>query len=180
VKRVSKLSRALFTVAVGATLVAPIHLSSAEAAIRATAVSSGLSATSGTLGIYGSSAQTFINPSIGNPLSLSLSKNTAKSFYIQNNGSISTPAFKVTITLSAGTITSLKRCDVGVLFSAGVCASGATATTIVITAGTLTTITLLMAPTTFYNLLITAGANATATIDLSVSTSQLGTRTINS
>jgi hypothetical protein len=178
---VSKLSRALFAAAMGATLVAPIQLSPAEAAISATAVSSGLSMTSGTERIYGSSAQTYINPSIGNPLSLSIVKNTAKYFYIQNNGSNSTPAFKMTITLSAGSITSLKRCDVGVLFtSAGVCATGATATTIAITAGTLTTITLIMAPTTFYNLQIIAGASATATIDLSVSTSQLATRTINS
>ena len=80
-----------------------------------------------------------------------------------------------------GNLTSLQRCDVGVLFTAtaGVCASG-TATTISITAGVLTTITLLMAPNTFYNLQIIAGAAGTATIDLSVSTSQLGTRTINS
>jgi hypothetical protein len=177
---VSKLSRALFTAVMGATLVAPIQLSPAEAATSATVLSSTLSMTSGTVRIYGSSTQTFTNPSVGNPLSLSLSKNAAKSFYFQNNGEISTPAFKVTITLSAGTITSFKRCDVGVLFaSAGVCASGS-ATTIAITGGALTTITLIMAPSTFYNLQIIAGANATATVDLSVLTSQLGTRTINS
>jgi hypothetical protein len=164
----------------GAALVAPIQLSPAEAVTRATALSSTLSMTSGTVRIYGSSTQTFTNPSIGNPLSLSLSQNTAKSFYIQNNGAISTPAFKLTITLSSGTITSLKRCNVGVLFTAtGVCATSIP-TTIAITAGTLTTITLLMAPSTFYNLQIIAGANATATINLSVLTSQLGTRTINS
>ena len=176
----SKLSSALFVAAMGAALVAPIQLSPAEAATSTTALSSTLSVTSGTVRIYGSSTQTFINPSIGNPLSLSLIKSTAKPFYVQNNGEIATPAFKVTITLSAGTITSLKRCDVGVLFaSAGVCASGSP-TTIAITAGTLTIITLLMAPTTFYNLQIIASASATATIGLSVLTSQLGTRTINS
>lgn len=63
--------------------------------------------------------------------------------------------------------------------TAGVCASGAT-TTIAISAGTLTTIILLMAPNTFYDIQIIGNKNETATIDLSVLTSQLGTRTINS
>lgn len=177
----SKLSRALFTAVMGAALVAPIQVPSAEAAISAASVSSTLSLGSGTVRIYGSATQTFTNPSIGNPLSLSVSGKIGY-FYIQNNGEISTPAFKMTITLSAGSITTLKRCDVDVLFTttAGVCASG-TATTIAITAGTLTTITLLMAPTTFYNLELTnSNKNVTATVDLSVNTSQLGTRTVNS
>jgi hypothetical protein len=164
----------------GAALVAPIQLSPAEAVTGATAFSSTLSMTSGTVRIYGSSTQTFTNPSLGNPLSPTLVANKANSFYIQNNGSISTPAFNVTITLSAGSITSLKRCGVGVLFtSAGVCATS-TPTTIAITAGTLTTITLLMAPSTFYNLQLIGSKSATASLDFSALTSQLGTRTINS
>ena len=177
--RVSKVSRALITAVMGAALVAPIQLSSAEAAITAGAVSSTLSMGTGTVRIYGSATQTFTNPSIGNPLSLPIAKNTAKNFFIQNNGSISTPAFRMTITMT-GTLTSLQRCDVGVLFSAaGVCASGA-ATTITIAKNTLTTITLLMAPNTFYNLQLKGTAAETVSIDHSVLTSQLGTRTINS
>lgn len=176
----NKTARALFTAVMGAALVAPIQLSSAQAAINAAAVSSSLSLNTGTVRIYGSLNQTFINPAIGNPLSL---KVTAKNepFYIQNNGSLSTPAFNAIIALSAGAITSLNRCDVGVLLSApGVCASG-TLTSIAITAGTFTTILLTMAPNTFYNFEVnTSTKGPTATIDLSVLTSQLGTRTINS
>ena len=79
-----------------------------------------------------------------------------------------------------GTLTSLQRCNAGVLFSsAGVCASG-TATTIAIAKNTLTTITLLMAPNTFYNLQLNGNTTETVSINLSVLTSQLGTRTINS
>ena len=176
--RVNKFSRALITAVMGAALVAPIQLSSAEAAITAGAVSSTLSLGTGTVRIYGSATQTFTNPSIGNPFSLPIVKNTAKNFFIQNNGSISTPAFRMTITMT-GTPT-LQRCNVGVLFSsAGVCASG-TATTITISRNTLTTITLLMAPNTFYNLQLKGSAAETVSINLSVLTSQLGTRTINS
>ncbi len=163
----------------GVVLMAPIQLSSAEAAISASAVSSTLSLETGTVRIYGSATQTFTNPSIGNPLSLAIAKNTAKNFFIQNNGSISTPAFRMTITMT-GSLTSLQRCDVGVLFSsAGVCASGTT-TGITISKNTLTTITLLMEPNTFYNLQLKGSAGETVSIDHSVLTSQLGTRTINS
>ena len=78
-------------------------------------------------------------------------------------------------------INSAERFDVGVVFTAtdGVCESG-TATTIAISVGIPTTITLLMAPNTFYDIQIIGNKNETATIDLSVLTSQLGTRTINS
>lgn len=176
----NKVSRALITAVMGAALVAPIQLSSAEAAINAAAVSSTLSLGTGTVRIYGSLTPTFTNPSIGNPLSLALAKNKTRDFSIQNNGSLSTSAFRMTITMT-GVINSAERCDVGVLFTAtdGVCASG-TATTIAISAGTLTTITLLMAPNTFYDIQIIGNKNETATIDLSVLTSQLVTSTINS
>ncbi len=179
----SKLSRALFTVVLGVALVAPSQSSPAAAAISAAAASSALSTATGTVRIYGSTNQTFTNPAEGDPFRLgSLQPNKNDRFYIQNNGSISTPAFKMKIELASDpTITSLMRCDVGVLFTetAGECASG-TATTIAITEGVLTTITLLMAPNTFYNLEIEADRETSGQVSLSVRTSQLGTRTINS
>ncbi len=176
----NKLSRALFTAVLGVALVAPSQISPAAAAISADTVSSALSTTTGTVRIYGSLTQTFTNPSIGNPLSLTeLAKDGY--FYIQNNGSISTPAFNVTITLDTGSITSLKRCNVGVVFTGvGACASGTATTMTLPSLGVLTTYTLTMAPTTFYNLELIGSKTATATINLSVRTSQLGTRTINS
>ena len=177
-----KSTRVFFTSILGVALVAPIQTSPAVAAITAATVSPALSVGTGTVQVFGSSTQTFTNPSVGNPLVLAPLANKARTlFYVQNNGSISTPAFNVTISLTdSSTITSVKRCDVGVLFiAAGVCASGS-ATAIPMTPGVVATISSLMAPNTFYNLELITEKKTTATIDLSVLTSQLGTRTINS
>lgn len=181
VKRMNKASRALFTAVMGAALVAPIQLSSAVAAINATAVSGALSFSSGAVQIYGSATQTYTNPSTGNPLSLGVSGKT-ELFYVQNNGTLSASAFNVTISVSAGSIISLKMCGAGVLFTstAGVCQSG-TATTIPITSGVPVTISVMIAPNSFYNLeLNTSNKNVTATINLSVDTSQVVKRITNS
>jgi len=178
---VRKSTRVFFTSILGVALVAPIQTSPAVAAITAATVSPALSVGTGTVQVFGSSTQTFTNPSPA-PLLLGPLENKDRSlFYAQNNGTISTPAFNVTISLTdSSTITSVKRCDVGVLFiAAGVCASGS-ATAIPMTPGVVATISSLMAPNTFYNLELITEKKTTATIDLSVLTSQLGTRTINS
>lgn len=158
---------------VGASLLAPIYLTPAYAVAKSQVNSSAQSISTGAVKIFATATQTFTNPGVA----FSIAAKGVNHFYVENGGTISTPAFNMTITQS-GTLTYLKRCDVGVLFTGtSTCATGSP-TTITITTNTLTALTLTFAPSTWYEFEISS--KSATQIDTSVLSSQIGTHTYNS
>ena len=165
---------------VGATLLAPIQLTPSNAAANSTASATG-SVSTGTLKVFATATQTFTNPAAA--LSLSVpSKNTAVNFFLENGGTETSTGYTITITLSAGSINSVKYCPIGVLFSgSGTCASGSVTTIASITSGTAKAVTATFGANNFYAMQIVVSANnTTATIGTSVLSSQAVSGTTNS
>ena len=157
---------------VGASVLAPIYLAPVYAVDNARA-SSTQSVGSGKVQIFATATQTFSNPGAG----FSTPAKGVNNFYVENGGTILTPAFNMNITQS-GALTYLKRCDVGVLFTGtSTCATGSP-TTIAISINTLTALTLTFAPSTWYEFEISS--KSATQIDTSVLSSQIGTHTYNS
>lgn len=173
---------AFIAAAVGATLLAPTGLSLSQAAATKTAQSGAQSISTGNLLFFATSTQTFTNPAA--QLSLSIpNKNTAVNFFVQNGGSLGATGFTLKVTLSgAGTITTVKYCPVGVLFSgSGTCASGSVSTLTGIVSGTAKAVSVAVAANSFLAFQIVEDKNSvTAAIDSSVLSSQAVSGTTNS
>jgi len=172
---------ALLGFLLGFIALSPISISPALASVRATSVSP--SATSFTTGIfraYATATQIFTNPSA--PLSLSMTANSPKVFYVENGGTIGQTAITMTITLTAnGVITNLRNCPVGVKFATTTtCVGGVTMTTNTPTAGVAKVYTISIPANSWYAFELTETKNATATISVSVASTQIATFTQNS
>jgi len=95
----------------------PISISPALASMSARSVSpSATSFSTGSFKAFATAAQSFTNPLAA--LSLAVVNNTPKTFFIENGGSIAQTAITVTITPpGGGTITRVRNCAQGVLFT---------------------------------------------------------------
>jgi hypothetical protein len=160
----------------------PISISPALAAASARSVSpSATSFSTGTFIAFATASKTFTNPLAA--LSLSgVSAGVAKPFYIENGGTINQNAITMTISLTASAaITNVRNCPVGVLFATPTsCVGGVTLTTNNPTAGVAKVYTMSIPANTWYEFELTASKNCTATISVSVASTQIATFTQNS
>ena len=159
----------------------PISISPAIAAAKATSTSpSATSFSTGTFKAFATATQTFTNPLAA--LTLSVTANTAKAFYIENGGTINQNAITMTISLTASAaITNVRNCPQGVLFQTPTtCVGGVTLTTNSATAGVEKVYTMSIPANTWYEFELTATKNSTATISVAVASTQIATFTQNS
>ncbi len=159
----------------------PISISPALASVKATSVSpSATSFQTGTFRTFATAAQTFTNPSAA--LSLPVTANTAKTFFINNGGTINQTAITMTITApAAGSITNLRNCPQGVLFATTItCVGGVSLTTNNPTSGVAKVYTINIPANTWYQFELTESKTGNATISVSVSSTQIVTFTQNS
>jgi hypothetical protein len=159
----------------------PISISPALAAASATSVSpSATSFSTGTFKAFATATQTFTNPLAA--LVLSMSANNPKIFYIENGGTINQTAITMTISLSPnGAITNLRNCPQGVLFATATsCVGGVTLTTNTPTSGTPKVYTMNISANSWYAFELTETKSSTATISVSVASTQIATFTQNS
>lgn len=161
----------------GASLLAPIYLTPVYAVTKAQAVSSAQSVGSGAVEIYPTATQTFTNPGAA----LVVANGANKDFWVESGGTLSSPQFNMTLT-TTGNLTSLKRCNVGVLFTGPSTCASSTPTTITISKNTLTTLSLTMTASTWYEFQMTStgGAGKPVTVSTAVLSSQIGLHTYNS
>ena len=159
----------------------PISISPALASVSAKSVSaSATSFTTGTFRAFATATQTFTNPSAA--LSLPVTNGVAKTFFVENGGSLNQTAITMTITVPAsGTITNLRNCPQGVLFATTTtCVGGVALTTNNPTSGVAKVYTISIPANTWYQFELTENKNGNATISVSVASTQIVTFTQNS
>ena len=165
---------------VGLIALAPISISPALASAKATSVSpSATSFSTGTFIAYATATQVFTNPSAA--LSLPVTYNTPKTFFIESNGTLNLTAVTVTITPPAGgNITRVRNCAVGVLFTGTTTCTTGSPTTTNPASGTPFVYTLSLPAHTWCQFQLTENKNGNATISVSVGSTQIVTFTQNS
>jgi hypothetical protein len=172
---------ALLGFLLGFIALSPISISPALASVQASSVSpTATSFATGTFQAYATTTQVFTNPLA--PLSTAMTANTPKVFYIENGGTINQTAITMTISLTAnGAITNVRNCPQGVKFATTTsCVGGVTLTTNTATAGVAKVYTMNISAGSWYAFELTETKNATATISVSVASSQIATFTLNS
>jgi len=161
--------------------ITPISISPAIAAAKATSTSpSATSFSTGTFKAFATATQTFTNPLAA--LSLPVTNGAAKTFFVENGGTIDQSAITMTITAPAnGAITNLRNCPKGVLFSTPTsCVGGVTLTTNNPTSKVAKVYTMSIPANSWYEFELTENKNGNATISVSVSSTQIATFTQNS
>jgi len=165
----------------GAISLTPISISPALAAIAAN-VTATTSFSSGTFIAYAALPPFPASNPMG-ALGIPVSMNVGKDFIIESDSrNLNINSFTMTISLgAAGAITNLKNCGQGILFSGSTstCISGGV-TTNTPTAGSAKTYTLSLPANSFYEFQLLENRNTTATISVSVSSTQISTFTQNS
>lgn len=120
--RFKRRSASLVAAAMGALILAPIQPPVAFATL-ATAGNTTLAINSGSLIVFASGTQTFVNPA--NSYNVSVS-NGIKTFYVNNSGDFDVSRFALIITLpNSANVSSFKRCALNVAFIGNnTCATG--------------------------------------------------------
>ena len=128
-----------------------------------------LSISSGSVRVFATATQTFT--STGVALSTSISNGTAKTFFVNNGGSLSVSRFTMTITLpNSSNVSAFRRCAVNVSFTgSNTCASGSPVVLTNPTSGSATTYILTLPGTGYYSFQIVQ--NKTGTLGVSTSAS---------
>jgi hypothetical protein len=158
-----------------------LAISPAVAAVKATSTSpSATSFSTGTFKAFATAAQTFTNPSA--VLTLPVTANSAKTFFVNNGGSIDQTAITMTITAPpGGSLTILRNCPRGVLFSGTTtCTGGVAVTTNNPVSGVAKVYTITFPATTWFQYHITSNRTGNATVSVSVASTQIATFTQNS
>jgi len=162
--RFKRKSASLVAAAMGALILAPIQPPTAFAT-TAVAKNSTLSVSTGSLILFTSAAQTFTNTGV--QFTTIVNGGARKNFYINNSGSFSLSRFTLTITLPINSnVSTFRRCDLNVDFSAPTtCATGST-TNVSITPGSAVTYTLPTTPNSFYVFQIVQNKTGTMHVDV--------------
>jgi hypothetical protein len=156
--------------------ITPISVSPSFALVSSASVSpSATSFSTGTFKAFATATQTFTNPLAA--LSLPVTNGVAKTFFIENGGSINQSAITMTITAPAsGTITNLRNCPQGVLFATTTtCVGGVTMTTSNPSSGVSKVYSISIPASSWYEFELTENKNGNATISVSVSSTQIVT-----
>jgi hypothetical protein len=170
---------ALFGFLLAFIALTPISISPAIAAASATATGT-VSFSTGTFKTFATATQTFTNP--GAALSLTVAANTPKAFFVESGGTINQTAYTMTITnTGGGTIPKLLNCPINVTFATTTtCTGGVGTTTTAMTLGTAKTFTISFPANSWFEFELTCSKAGTASISVSVSSSQISTFTQNS
>lgn len=167
-----KKSASLVAAVVGAVVIALTQPLIAFAAPIATNNRT-LSVSSGSLIVFASGTQTFINPQTSYNVAVT---NGIKTFYVNNSGSFSTAGFALIITLPANaSVSSFKRCNLNVAFVGNnTCASGST-TNLSMTPGSPTTYMISLPTNSFYSFQISQNKSGTMQVHTYANTSHITT-----
>jgi len=163
----------------GVALLTPIQSPSASAATRGL-TNNVVSTASGKIEVFATATQTFTNT--GAALSTAISNGTAKTFYVNNSGSLSLTRFTMTITLpNSSNVASFKRCAVNVAFTAAnTCASGTPTTLTNPVSGSATVYVLSLPASGFYSFQITQNKTGTLGVSTTASLTNVVTGVYNS
>jgi hypothetical protein len=176
--KISRIASTLVAAAMGAVIIAPIQPLTANAT-SALAQNNTLSVSSGSLIIFASASQTFTNTGVA--LSTTVSSGTAKTFFVNNSGSIGITAFAFIVTLpNNANVTSFKRCAINVAFTGtNTCATG-TPVNVTITPGVSTSYVLSLPSNSFYSYQIVQNKSGTMVVNTYANISHAVTGTTNS
>lgn len=161
----STLRSSLALVTVGAISLAPTAPAFAAVTSRATATQS---LGSGSVAVFASSAQSFTNTGVA--LSIPITGNVAKNFWINNSGSLGLTKFTITVSLPTNSnVNSFRRCDLNVSFVGNnTCASG-TVANFALTPGAAKSFSISLPAMGFYSFQIIQNKTGTMTVSTSVS-----------
>lgn len=138
----------------------------AQAAVKATS-NNVLTVVSGSVKVFATATQTFT--STGVALSIAITNGTAKTFFVNNGGSLSVSRFIMTITLpNSSNVSAFRRCPVNVSFTgSNTCASGSPVVLTNPVSGSATTYVLTLPGNGYYSFQIVQ--NKTGTLGVSTS-----------
>lgn len=169
--KISSRSVSLVAAVMGAIIIAPIQPPRAEAASALT--NNALSVSSGSIKVFATTSQTFT--STGVTLSTSIANGTAKTFFVNNGGSLMPMRFTMIISLpKSANISSFRRCGLNIAFTgANTCASGSSTAITFPGSGSASIYELLLPGTGFYSFQIVQNKTGTMTVDTLVSLSDV-------
>jgi hypothetical protein len=176
--KIRGIASTLVAAAMGAAIIAPIQPLTANAT-SALAQNNTLSVSSGSLIIFASASQTFTNTGVA--LSTTVSNGTAKTFFVNNSGSISTNAFAFIVTLpNNSNVSYFKRCAINVAFTgSNTCATG-TPITVAMTPGVSTSYVLSLPSNSFYSYQIVQNKSGSMVVNTYANVTHAVTGTTNS
>lgn len=162
----------LVAAVMGAFLLAPIQPPIASAAIKATAIPSTLSISTGSMAIFAGDSYTATNPF--GALVTPVINGRAKVFFIKNTGSFGVSRFTLTLSLPNGTnIANFRYCSINVYFTANdVCGSGSYSS-LTINENVATAIILTLPANSYYAFQIRQNKNTNMTVSVSASTANI-------
>ena len=160
----------LVAAVMGALLIAPIQPPVASAA-PVSKTNHVLNVSSGSIRVFATNTQTYT--STGAQLSTSVSNGVAKTFFVNNGGSLTVSRFVMTIVLpNSSNVSSFRRCNVNVAFTGtNVCASGSSTLLTNPVSGSATNYLISLPGPGFYSFQITQNKSGTMTVNTSSNTS---------
>lgn len=164
--RSNRRSASLVAAVVGAFILALTQPLVATAAPTAR-TNNTLSISSATLRVFATTTQTYTNTGVA--LSTSISKGTAKNFFVNNGGSRAVSRFVMTISLpSNSNVSAFRRCNVNVSFTGtNTCASGSPTALTAPVSGTATNYLITLPGPGYYAFQIVQNKTGTLTVNTS-------------
>lgn len=170
-----KMRSPLVALAMGALVLAPIAPEAAQAA-TARAGNTNVITNSGSLLVFASGSQTFVNPK--NSYNVSVNNGTY-TFFINNGGDFDVSRFALIISLPANVNASLKRCDLNVTFTGANCTTG-TSSSVTFTPGVAFTLLIPLPKNGFYSFQITQNKSGTMQVHTYANSSYITNRNYSS
>lgn len=153
-----KKSASLVAAVVGAVVIALTQPQIAFATL-ATARNTTMSVSSGSLIVFASGTQTFVNPA--NSYNVAVSNGT-KTFFVNNSGNFDVSRFALIITLPSGSnVSSFKRCNLNVAFVGNNSCQSGSSSSVAITPGSPTTYVIPLPANGFYSFQISQNKSGT-------------------